>query len=92
MAIVLFMLFMEPLFLKFEGTPAGFSSGSHNFRGPQVFKQSNKEEGGNYVDDTKLVLIDDEELPNPKLLLQQLQLCGRHYNCQSYSTLSTRPM
>ena len=22
------------------------------------------------------------ELPNPKLLLQQLQVCGRHYNCQ----------
>ena len=24
------------------------------------------------------------ELPNPKLLLQQLQVCGRHYNCQPY--------
>ena len=28
------------------------------------------------------------ELPNPKLLLQQLQVCGRHYNCQPYYSLS----
>ena len=27
-------------------------------------------------------------LPNPKLLLKQLQVCGRHYNRQLYSTLS----
>ena len=30
------------------------------------------------------------KLPNPKLLLQRLQVCGRHYNCQLsllYSTL-----
>ena len=35
------------------------------------------------------------ELPNPKLLLEQLQVCGRHYKCQPYSslyTLSTRPL
>ena len=27
-------------------------------------------------------------MPNPKLLLQQLQVCGRHYNCQLSTTLS----
>ena len=26
------------------------------------------------------------QLPNPKLLLQQLQVCGRHYNCQLSTT------
>merc|ERR1711954_568717 len=30
-------------------------------------------------------------LPNPKLLLQQLQVCGRHYNCQLSTTLLPTP-
>ena len=31
------------------------------------------------------------KLPNPKLLLQQLQVCGRHYNCQLSTTLLSLP-
>ena len=37
---------------------------------------------GKPIQFVKIMFI--SELPNPKLLLQQLQVCGRHYNCQPY--------
>ena len=36
------------------------------------------------LEPAKYVLMVAHLLPNPKLLLKQLQVCGRHYNCQPY--------
>ena len=61
MAIVLFMLFMEPLFLKFEELLQGFPPEAKILGGPRFLNKATKEKGENYMDDAKLVLIDGEE-------------------------------
>ena len=59
--MVLLTGFIKPLFSKFEELLQGFPPEATILGGPRSLNKATEEKKENYVDDAKLVLIDDEE-------------------------------
>ena len=82
--MVLFTLFIEPLFLKLEELLQGFPPEATILGGPRSLNKATEEKEENYVDDAKLVLIDDEEFA-----IVHIITCSKYFALAQALTLSS---